>query len=290
MNIENILIAAGYLALYVVIIFLSKWIKGWFSSYNLDEQLTHFDNNAVSVSVAGYFVGVTAVFIGAYTGPSSGDIGLDFVGVTGYSLMGIMLLNLTRIISERAILYKFSVQKEIIHDQNPGTGVVEGAAYIGTALIIAGSVHGQYRAEWLAEYPTLVGVISTLVFYIIGILCLILFARIYSLMSPFDLHEEIEKDNVAAGLGFAGALISIGIIIMRGVTGDLINWGQDLLTLGMDILIIFVYLVVVRLIFDRFLLRNSDLNTEIARDQNLGAGLLEMMVAICFSTVLFFVL
>ncbi|MEL6846200.1 MAG: DUF350 domain-containing protein, partial [Bacteroidota bacterium] len=74
------------------------------------------------------------------------------------------------------------------------------------------------------------------------------------------------------------------------IYGDLTDWASDLMTLGLDVLIIFLYLVVVRFVFDKFILRNSDLNTEIARDQNIGAGLLEMMVAICFSVVLFIVL
>ncbi|MEM6347102.1 MAG: DUF350 domain-containing protein [Bacteroidota bacterium] len=290
MTIEFVLIHAGYLSLYVLIFFLSKWIKGWFSSYNLDEQLTHFDNNAVSVSIAGYFIGVTAVFVGAYTGPSSNNLAMDFLGVAGYSLAGVLLLNLTRIINERFILHKFSVQKEIIHDQNPGTGVVEGASYVATALIIAGSVNGQYLSESVLINQAFSGFLSTIVFYLIGIVCLIGFARIYNWLSPFDLHAEIEKDNIAAGLGFSGAIISIGIIIMRAVKGDLTDWGTDLMTLGLDILIVFIYLIVVRFVFDKFILRNSDLNTEISRDQNIGAGLLEMMIAICFSAVLFFVL
>ncbi len=290
MNLELVLVHAGYLSLFVLVFFLSKWIKGWFSSYNLDEQLTHFDNNAVSVSVTGYFIGVTAVFVGAYTGPSSNNLAMDFLAVAGYSIAGVLLLNLTRIINERFILYKFSVQKEIIHDQNPGTGVVEGASYVATALIIAGSVNGQYLAEWVLINKAFSGFLSTIVFYLIGIVCLIGFARIYNWLSPFDLHAEIEKDNIAAGLGFSGAIISIGIIIMRAVKGDLTDWGTDLMTLGLDILIVFIYLIVVRFVFDKFILRNSDLNTEISRDQNIGAGLLEMMIAICFSAVLFFVL
>lgn len=290
MTIDYVLLHAAYIGLYVLIFFISKWIKGLFSSYNLDEQLTHFDNNAVSVSVTGYFIGVTAVFVGAYTGPSGSNPWMDLLGVGGYSLLGVLLLNLTRIINERFILHKFSVQKEIIHDQNPGTGVVEGAAYVATALIIAGSVNGQYLAEWVLINKAFSGFLSTLVFYVLGIICLIIFARIYSWLSPFDLHAEIEKDNIAAGLGFAGAIISIGIIIMRAVKGDLTDWGTDLMTLGLDVLIIFIYLVMVRFVFDKFILRNSDLNTEIAKDQNIGVGLLEMMVAICFSAVLFFVL
>ncbi|MEL6849093.1 MAG: DUF350 domain-containing protein, partial [Bacteroidota bacterium] len=276
---------------------ISKWIKGMFSSYNLDAQLTEYDNNAVSVSVAGYFIGVTAIFIGAFseTSPVAQllddgtrevvDIALDrdtlieFLEVAGYSLAGVFLLLLARLINQKMILTKFSVDKEIIGDQNPGTGVVEGATYVASGLIIGGAVHGEGG-----------GPITALVFYLLGQLCLVLFAQLYAKLTPYDLHDEIEKDNTAAGLGFAGGLISIGVIVMRAVSGNFSSWAEDLATLGFDILIIFVYLIAIRFIFDRFVVRNSNLNTEIAEDHNLGAGLLEMVVSISFSAVLYFVL
>ncbi|MEM7370160.1 MAG: DUF350 domain-containing protein [Bacteroidota bacterium] len=282
-NPQLLLINLGFLAMYVILFFFSKWLKGMLSSYTLDEQLTEYDNNAVSVSVAGYFIGVTIIFVGTIlpSGNGAGNLGIgeEYLIVLGYALGGIGLLHLSRYINAKLILYKFSVDKEIVKDQNPGTGVVEAGTYIASALVIAGSIYGEGG-----------GPLTTLVFYTIGQLCLILFARLYTQFSPYDVHDEIEKDNTAAGLGFAGALISIGIIVMRGVSGDFHGWGQDLMSLGLDVIIVFIYLIGVRLVFDKFILRNSDLNTEIANDQNLGAGLLEMMVAICFSTILFFVL
>ena len=279
-NPSAILLNAGYLGLYLLLFFFAKWIKGVFSTYKLDEQLTEFDNNAVSVSVAGYFIGITAIFIGAMSGESAGaNMGQEFVIVTGYSLAGILLLHLSRIINQKLILYKFSVDKEIIKDQNPGTGVVEGAAYVASGLIIGGSISGEGGGPLVA-----------LTFYVLGQVFLVLFAFLYVKLTPYSVHDEIEKDNVAAGLGFAGGLISIGIIVMKGVSGDFVSWSQDLTALGLDVALVFVYLIVVRFVFDKLVLRNSDLNTEIANDQNLGAGLLEMIVAICFSSVLYFVL
>ena len=293
-----LLVNVGYLFAYILLFFLSKWLKGIFSSYNLDEQLTEYDNNAVSVSAAGFFIAITIVFLGAIADTTSQatvilegtervirDIALDketltdFMIVIGYAVGGIFLLLLSRIINQRAILYKFSVDKEIVKDQNPGTGAVEAGAYIASGLIIAGSIHGEGG-----------GPLTAIVFYAIGQICLILFALLYAKLTPYSVHDEIEKDNVAAGLGFSGGLISIGIILMRAVSGDFQGWGEDLIAVAMDILIVFVYLIAVRFVFDRFVLRNSDLNTEIAQDQNLGAGLLEMVVAISFSTVLYFVL
>ncbi|MDX2245459.1 MAG: DUF350 domain-containing protein [Bacteroidia bacterium] len=278
-NPPQILISAGYILLYLVMFFFSKWLKGMFSTYNLDEQLTQYDNNAVSVSVAGYFIGVTTIFIGAIGGDSGQSVGMEFLTVTGYCLGGIFLLHLSRVINRKLILNKFSVDKEIINDQNAGTGVVEAATYIASGLIIAGSIYGEGGGPWV-----------TLVFYAIGQVCMVLFSLLYVQLTPYSVHDEIEKDNTAAGLGFAGGLISIGIIVMHAVSGVFNGWKEDLISLGKDILIVFVYLIVVRIVFDRFVLRNSNLTTEIAKDRNIGAGLLEMIVAICFSAVLYFVI
>ncbi|MEM7657475.1 MAG: DUF350 domain-containing protein [Bacteroidota bacterium] len=283
-----LLVNLGFLAMYVILFFFSKWLKGLLSSYKLDEQLTEYDNNAVSVSVAGYFIAVTIIFLGAIMptgdGISAGemptsDIWEQYLTVAAYSIGGILLLHLSRWLNARFILYKFSVDKEIVKDQNPGTGVVEAGTYIASAMIIAGSIYGEGG-----------GPLTALVFYSLGQIALMVFALLYAKLSPYDVHDEIEKDNVAAGLGFSGALISIGIILMRAVAGEFGGWVADLTTFGIDVLVVFIYLIVVRFVFDKLILRNSDLNTEIAQDQNLGAGLLEMMVAICFSSVLFFAL
>jgi uncharacterized membrane protein YjfL (UPF0719 family) len=204
---------------------------------------------------------------------------MEWLSSAGYAVGGILLLQVSRVLNERLILNKFSVEKEIIKDRNPGTGVVEGAVYVASGMIIGGSIQGEGG-----------GPLTALVFWALGQLCLILFARIYERLSPYNVHEEIERDNVAAGLGFSGGLISIGVIIMKAVSGNFSGWQEDLIAMGLDVAIVLVYLVFVRFIFDRFVLRHSDLNTEISQDQNIGAGLLEMVVSIAFSAVLYAVI
>jgi len=275
---EEILHHALLLILFLLVVFLAKWLKGILAKYTLDEQLTDQDNIAVSLSFAGYLIGVTAIFLGAMDGPSYGMY-TDLALVSGYSIMGILLLNLTKWINDKAILYKFSTDKEIVEDHNAGTGVIEGACFVASGLVIAGSVHGEGGSP-----------VTALAFFAIGQVALSVFAQIYSWLTPYDFHQEIEKENTAAGLGFAGGLISIGIIVFKAVSGHFVGWEENLTELGYDILIVFIYLIMVRLIFDRFILLKSNLNTEISNDRNLGAGLLEMVVSICFSMTLFFLL
>ncbi len=273
-NIELLLEGATYILMYFILIFLAKWVKGFFSKFSLDEELTIKDNYAVAVSVTGYFVGITFVYIGALDGPSY-DFSYDVLMVSSYSLAGIVLLNLTRLVNDKLILYKFSPTKEILHDQNPGTGAVEAGLYIASGLVIAGAIHGEGGSP-----------LTAFVFFLIGQICLIIFAFLYTWLTPFDVHDEIEQDNVAAGLGFSGGMIAIGIIIMKAVSGDFEGWIPDLTRLGIDIAIVFVYLAGVKLIFDRFILRHSNMVTEIVSDRNIGVGLLEMFMSICFSAVL----
>ncbi len=262
------------LFLYILLFLLAKWLKGTLSPYNLDKQLTHHDNLAMALSASGYFLGMTAIFVGAMLGPSQSLL-VDLGNIAAYSVAGILLLNLARVINDKLVLSKFSTLKEIIEDKNPGTGVVQGAAYLATGLIMAGSLHGQGG-----------GPLTAIVFFVVGQLALIIFAFIYNKLTPYSIHEEIEKDNTAAGLGFAGGIISIGIIMMEAVSGDFTGWVENLTPIVYNVGAIFILLIVVRLFFDKFVLYKSDLNEEIVKDRNVGAGLLEMMISIAFSVVL----
>lgn len=275
---EEIISSVSFVLLYVAVFALSKWLNGLTLPYNLNQQLTEEDNPAVAVSLAGYFVAVTIIFTGAVDGPGYG-LAYDLLLVGGYSLGGIVFLNISRWINDKLILHKFSTNKEIIQDRNSGTGVVQAASYIASGLVIAGAVHGEGG-----------GVLSALVFYAVGQVILIVFAWLYEKATPFSYHDEIEKDNLAAGLGLAGGMISIGIIIMKATSGDFESYADHFSTLAFDVALILVYIFFVRFFFDKIIIPASDLSKEISQDKNVGAGLLEMCTSISFATVLFYVL
>jgi uncharacterized membrane protein YjfL (UPF0719 family) len=266
------------LLLFFVLFVLGKWVDNRVTSHEVDRELTRRDNPALAISTAGYYLGIAIIFIGATLGPSYG-LEMDLLLVGGYTTGGIGLLLLSRTINDKLILRGFSTQRELIEDRNPGTGVVLFGSYVASALIVAGSIHGQGGGPHTA-----------LAFYALGQVALIVFTWIYNLLTPYSLLDEIEADNFAAGIGFAGALIAIGIIIMRAVSGDFDSWAVNLQSLGLNILIVFVYLIGLRVFFDKIVIPEDDLNFEIVRDRNVGAGLLEFTVSVGFAAVLFFVL
>jgi len=269
---------AGYLILFVVIFIIGKMVNELLTPYNIDEQLTDKDNFALSVSISGYFIAIIIIFVGALIGPSEG-LAKDLLNVGVYSMLGIVLLNISRIINDKVILRKFCNVKEIIEDRNAGVGAVQLGSYIASGLMIAACISGQGG-----------GMITAIVFFFLGQVSLLIMAGIYNKIVGYDIHVELEKDNVSAGLGFAGTLIAVGIILMSSLSGDFISWSVNLQYFAIDCAIGFTVLPIFRLFFDKIIIPKSDLNHEIKNDQNSGAGLLEAIITIGFAVVLFYVL
>ncbi len=272
----ELLHGGSLILLYLLVLLLSKMINDYFTPYKIDEELHEKDNVALATSMAGYLGATTIIFVGSLLGPSKGILN-DLMVVGGYSFLGIFLLNLSRLINDRFILHSFSNVKEIIEDRNAGTGAVQFGSYFASGLIVAGSIHGEGG-----------GIHTLLVFFALGQIALILFTKIYNWVTPFDIHDEIERDNIAAGVAFGGTLIAVGIILMKGSSGHFVDWGHNLSVFAMDVLLVFVLLPMVRFFFDRIMMPKASLNHEIQNDRNLGAGLLEMVAAISFSVILLF--
>ena len=272
----EILHGASLILLFMFIVLFSKMINDLLTPYKVDDELTNKDNVALSTSIGGYFGATTIVYIGAFLGPTRGII-MDLLFVGGYSIFGVILLNISRFINDRLILYKFSNVKEIIEDRNVGTGAVQFGSYIASGLIVAGAIHGEGG-----------GILTALAFFALGQIALIAFTWIYNIITPFDIHEEIENDNVAAGVALGGTLVAVGIILMKGASGNFISWNYNLSIFGMDVVLVFILLPAVRIFFDKIIIPGTALNHEIQFDRNLGAGLLEMIMAISFSIILFF--
>lgn len=262
--------------LYLFVLLVSKMANDLLTPYKVDDELTEKDNVALAVSMAGYLGATTVIYIGALLGPSRG-IMVDLLTVGGYSLVGIALLNLSRMMNDRFVLHKFSNVKEIIEDRNAGTGAVQFGSYMASGLIVAGAIHGEGG-----------GIHTLLAFFFLGQVALIAFTKIYNWITPFDIHEEIERDNVAAGIAFGGTLVAVGIILMKGASGNFVDWGTNLSIFAMDAVLVFILLPMMRYFFDKVILPQSSLDHEIQHDRNLGAGILEMISAISFSVILLF--
>jgi uncharacterized membrane protein YjfL (UPF0719 family) len=265
---------AAFLVLYLLLFFFAKWFHDVITPYKLNEELTEKDNLAISLTLAGYYFGLLAVFIGALSGPTQGLM-QDLVSVGGYSLLGLLFLNASRYINDGIILRSFRCDRQLCEERNIAVGAVQFGMYLATGLIAAGSVHGTGG-----------GVLTACVFFLIGQLSLFIFSLIYDFFTPYSIQEELKKKNIAAGAALGGTMIALGIIVCNGVASNFTDWESNLIDLMMTNILAFVFLPLVRIVMDKVVIPAADLSTEITEDRNLGAGLLEATVAISFAIVL----
>ena len=276
-----------YVVMGVVVLAIARLAQDFITPYKIQEHLNQKDNVALAVSISGYYLGVIIVFLGGLYQPflvvaddSLGftteywqDVGLVFV----YSIIGILVLNVARIIVDKLVLHDFSTEDEIIKDHNAGTGVVECAVYLAVGLVIAGAISGESG-----------GPETAIVFLVLGLLVLIVYTLIYEWTTPFNIHEQIESDNVAVGVALAGNLIAIGIVVFKAVFGEFVGWTESMAGFVTYAVVGFVLLYAVRFVVDKVLFPNVKLSDELAVDRNVGAAFIQSAALISVSLILFF--
>jgi len=278
MNLDNLITAAILIAIFYVLFFIGKLVNDLLHrEYNLTEQLVEKDNPALALAVAGYYFGMVIAIGGTLVGPSGGIVD-DIIDLCIYGLLSIILLNLSWFLCDKVLLHQFRVTDELIRDQNQGTGVVSCSVSIASGLIVFGAVSGEGGNIWTA-----------LGFWILGQLILILAVKIYNLITPFNVHDEIEKDNVAAGISLAGVIVAMGIIVGLAAEGDFTSWSEELPDFIIYSVVGLVLLPVIRLLTDKVLLPTVKLTDEIAGQEtpNIGAAYIEAFSYIAAAFIIY---
>lgn len=267
-------------------LYLAKWAYDQITDFSFKHELADKDNLAFAITLVGYLAGVGIVLTGVISGDElffnenvdPFEVFITEMGyVAIYSILSIVLLLLSRVINDRFILHGFSVYKEVLEDKNSGTGVVLFASFVSTAMIISASISGEG-----------IGIFSCIIFFIVGQIILVLFAKLYQYITPFCIHDEIEKDNVAVGCSFAGTLIAIGILVAKGITGEFDDISELALNLGLYTLVGFVLFPAIRVGFDRYFIPGVNLSKELVEDRNIGLGVLEGGLSIIVATAIYF--
>ena len=197
---------APTIALFIAIIAVAKLSYNLATPYNTTSQLTDNANSALGLSIGGYLGAITIIYGFVLTGPSKGLI-TDLINVSLYSLLGMVLLTCSRILNDKLLLRLFCNQEQLINQQNEAVGLVQAANYMAAALIIGGALTGE--GTWL----------SAIVFYLLGQLMLIIFAKGYDHLTTFNLNEQLEKGNKAVALSFSGTMLALAIILCHALIG-----------------------------------------------------------------------
>ena len=256
--------ATVYLLEAFVLLVLAKWAyTGLYRRVCLREELFDKGNVALAVSTAGYLFGITLALGGVLVGPSAGWQA-DLQGIGLYGVMTIAMMLVASWLCEKVLLPSFNNTKEVVEDQNLGTGFVEAGVHIANGLILLAIQQGSG--------PWWVGV----AFWALAQAALLIVGLLYERATPHSIHDELERDNAAVGLAFAGVLVGMGNIISLAVAGDFTGWRDGLITFGADVAFGLVILMIIKRLTDLVLAPGVSLAAQQTDETpRIGAGLLE---------------
>jgi len=270
LNSTELVYSLGYILSGFIIFIIGKIAyKQLHPNIEIQQELVEKDNFAFILSYVGFFAALTIAIGGTIVGESY-DFITDIQHIFIYGISATFLLLLAAWISNKVILHKFDLKKEIIVDKNEGSGIIEAAIFIANGLILYGALVGE--SETLLQ-----GITTFVVYWFIGNIVLIIASKIFSSWMSYDIHDAIEKDNVAAGVSFAGAIIAIGIITMNAIIDPFVDWTSTLANISIQTVLGCILLPIMRVFADKILLPGQKLTDEIVNQEkpNIGAGLIE---------------
>jgi len=262
-----------YFIVALVMLWTAKLMMAKIVTSNLNEELTKRDNKAVGVATAGYLFAVMIVIRGVLVSDADSvmavALGKDVLMTILWSIISIILLLLSGWINDRFLLHRFSNKKELIDDQNVGTAAVIAASFISTAMLIAAAANGVSHSSFALE------LLDTLVYFLAGQIAFVGTGLAYQKFTKYDIHEEIKRDNAAAGISFGLTLVAVAILL----SGHLLR-SDSLIGFIIWVPLSMVLLLISRCLVNKALLPHSSIDEEIAIDQNWGVALIEGGVAI----------
>jgi len=268
--------SVAFVFLSLILFYGAKKIYDAVTSFDLNHELVDVDNKAVATSFMGFLFGV-GIIIWGVLGDTS-NIGstyvMDLMSTALWTCLGIVLLVVAGWVNDKFVLYQFNSEKELVQDQNIGTGAVQCGAFIASALMVRACLMGE-ESSWITS------LVLTLIYFVLAQILLVIYSHFYQMATSYDVHAEIEKDNIAAGVSFGLSLVAVGVFV-----SSYVEQNDSLPGLIVWFFIGVLLLLVSRYVVDKILLPGRLLDSEIKEDQNWGAALIEGAVAIILAFIL----
>lgn len=256
---------------------------------NFDDDI-HIDDGNIAVGLrrAGLYLGIAIGLSGSMSGFSKGFF-IDFTYLLIDGVIIVLLMFLTRSINDFIMLKDIDNDEECIKVfeknnkektiGNNAVGITEAGMYIATGFILHGSFSGT-------DGTLIQSISSSIVFFVLGQLFLLLFGFMYEIITPFNVKDEIKDNNLAAGIGLSGILIALGIILKSSIAGPFIGWANDLISFCSYAIWGIIMLLIFRAIVDRLLLPSTNIAIEVKEDRNIAALIVVQSAVNAFAIII----
>jgi len=197
------------------------------------------------------------------------DLVQDIVAAAEFGVLGLVLVALMGRLGTQLLL-RSRLPAEIARG-NVAAGLAAGSHYVATGIVAAHAIAGSKLRD--------MGL--SLLFFMLAMAALWAFVTLFRALTTYDDAEQIQGENLAAAISYAGISIAVAIIVGCALDGDFVSWETSLKGFG-AILLLALALYPVRQLFVQtlllgapFALRGGRLDTGIGTDRNEGIGALE---------------
>lgn len=219
-------------------------------------------NIAVGIRRLGLLMMFGFGFSGALTGGSAG-FGNDVLTLVVDGALIIVFAFACRYLNDVVMMGHIN-NDEHCKNGNAAVGIVEAANYVATGLILWGVFAGD-------GMDLIRGALGALIWFLIGQATLLVIGWIIeTYFTRFNIRNEIESGNIAAGVFLAGVLIPLGIIIRANILGPSIGLVNDVILFLAYMLFSLVLLVLFSIVFDRLLLTRATVQETVETKRNVA--------------------
>ena len=274
------------LTIAVVLLTLMRYLQGWSVSVSSKNELAERDNFAFGISTAGAITALAIVINGSVTGTAAVDYITEAIGMTIYSVFGLILIKFGRYLHDKVALNQIN-KNELIMQGNTSVAVVDACAAIATAIIIRAAI------MW-AEDLTISTFVAIFSAFLVSQLMLVILTRWRE--SRFERRNQgtpmqtaLARGHMALAIRHGGYMLSMALSF-NAVSHFIIYEPNAYVTnilawLVFSILMLLALSLLIALI-KKLILANINLAIEVEHQHNIGIASVEMAISISIALIL----
>lgn len=197
------------------------------------------------------------------------DLLTDVMWGAAFAALGLVLLEITGKLG-LGLLMRRRMQTALGRG-NVAAGVAAAAHYVATGMLTSRAVAGS----------DLRGIGLSLAFFALAQVAHQLLVGMFRWLTTYDDSEQIEGENLAAAISYAGVSLAVATIVGRALEGDFVDWPTAMTGFGLLCATAFGLYPVRQVLVQTLLLgkapslRGGALDVAIGTDRNVGVAALE---------------
>ena len=263
-----------------------RLLAGFVGNVSATHEISHNDNKAFGVSLAGAMIAVSIMLMGVVSGDAGYNLANEAFMVILFGVIGIVLMWLTRIAFDRVSFPGLSIHDQIMKG-NMAASIIDACNMIATAIIIKAAM------SWVdggLEIAIIAIIASFIASQIIMALATLYRVKVFEKRHEGrQLHTAIEENNVALAIRFSAYRIGIAIAVSAAFTAVEYEPGAFMtvfmLWFGVA-LALFILLTLIAIVIRHGVLHRVNVGDEVGQQGNIAVGAIEGSIYIVVGLLL----